>query len=320
MQRTRFFSAPLVVLIAALACNFPGAGASPTPGFPPSELTPSGGTAIPPAASPTPTLTVPAVPPLTADMLRNGAYKLPQFGETVTLVNGAYDRATSNEDILHVALRDPIAFGDLNGDGAEDAAIFLSENGGGTGFMVSVIVMLNQGGVPVQSADRLVDDRPQVNNLSIQNGRIVVEAVIHGAADPMCCPNFPVTETLRLETGKLILTRFTSTSPGGPLRAINLTAPAPGAAISGSMTVTGSVTVSPFENTLAYAIFDLVGNKLSNGSLLVTSDGMGGPGTFNVPIDISAIAAGTAIRFEVSDLSAADGSVLAMDSVECQVS
>jgi hypothetical protein len=253
-------------------------------------------------------------------MLRNGTYKLPQFGETVTLVNGAYDRAASNEDILHAALLSPIAFGDLNGDGAGDAAIFLSENGGGTGSFVSVIVMLNQGGVPVQSADRLVDDRPQVNNLAIHNGLILVDAVIHGVPDPMCCPNFPVTETLLLENSRLILTRFTSTSPGGPLRAINLTAPAPGVAISGSVQVAGNATVSPFENTLAYAIFDLGGNKLSNGSFIVTSDGMGLPGTFNVPIDVSAIPAGTVIRLEVSDLSAADGSLLAMDSVECQIS
>ncbi len=310
MPRTRLLAASLTAVLAAMACNLTGTGASPTPGLPP-----SGDTVLPPTASPTPTQIITTVPPLTADMLRNGTYKLPETGETVTLVNGAYDRATSNEDILHVALLEPVALGDLNGDGAGDGAIYLSENTGGTGFFVSVIVVLNQGGAPVQSADRFIDDRPQAVDLRIQGGRILADLVLHGVQDPMCCPNFPVKETLRLQNNRLILTHFTSTPPGGTLREITISAPLPDAAVSHPLPVAGTVTVSPFENTLGYAIFDLGGNKLAEGSIMVASGGMGEPGTFNSPIDISAIPAGTIIQLEVSDLSAADGSILAMDSV-----
>jgi hypothetical protein len=315
MNRPRPVAVFLTVLLAALACNLPQAGDTPTLEIPSAAVSLN-----PLVASPTATATLlPTVPPLTAAMLKNGTYKIPQFGETVTLVNGAYDRATSNEDILHVALLDPIAFGDLNGDGAEDAAVLLSENSGGPGFLISAVVMLNQGGTPIQSASYFVGDRQQVNNLTIQNGRIIVDAVIHGVQDPMCCPTFPVTETLRLENGKLILIRFTSVVSGGQVREINITAPAPGAAVSGSLQVTGNVSISPFENTLAYVIYDAAGNKLSNEPVMVNSSGMGAPGTFSKAIDVSAIPAGTVIRLEISDLSAADGSILAMDSVECQV-
>jgi hypothetical protein len=311
MNRPRRIAAFLTVLSAALACNLPESGGTPTLAISINPLVAS------PTAMATP---LPTVPPLTEAMLKNGTYKLPQFGETVTLVNGAYDRATSNEDILHVALLDPIAFGDLNGDGAGDAAVLLSENNGGSGFLVSVVVMLNQKGTPVQSASYFIGDRQQVNNLTIQNERIIVNAVIHGVQDPMCCPTFPVTETLRLENGKLILIRFTSIVPGGQVREINITAPAPGTAVSGQLQVTGNVSISPFENTLAYVIYAAAGNKLSNGPIPVSSDGMGTPGTFSAAIDISAIPSGTAIRLEISDLSAADGSILAMDSVDCQIS
>lgn len=319
MKRLRFSAAFLCVLTAVLACNFPGGGGSPTNEIPPPQLTQTAAAATPPSASPTATIMIPTVPPLTADMLRNGTYKLPQLGETVTLTDGKFDRAISNEDLLHVALLDPIAFGDLNGDGAVDAAVLLSENEGGPGFLISVVAMLNAGGAPVQSADRFIEDRAQINAMTVQNGRIVFNAILHGVNDSMCCPSFPVKETLQLRNNQLILIHFTSTPSGGSLREIILTAPAQGAAVSGSIQVIGSVTVSPFENSLGYSIFDMGGNLLGSGPIMVASAGMETPGTFNSLINVSAVPAGAVIRLEVSDLSAADGSILAMDSVEFTV-
>ena len=54
---------------------------------------------------------------------------------------------------------------------------------------------------------------------------------------------------------------------------------------------------------------------LAEGPLQVISEEMGGPGTFDSPIDISTLPAGPPIRLALLDLSAADGSILAMDSV-----
>lgn len=305
----------IVLFLAALACNFPVGGGTATPGKPPQKTESAG---LPTVQAETPA-SLPTVQPLTAEMLRNGTYVLPESKETVTLVDGKFDRADSMENILHVTLMDPIAFGDLDGDGAEDAAIVLSENMGGTGFFMSVVIILNQGGAPVQSASRFLDDRAQLNGLVIMNGRIAVDAVIHGRDDPMCCPNFPVVETMRLQGDKLILTRFTSGVSGGDERAINITGPSDGTSVSGSAQLTGAVTISPFENTLAFKILDVSGNELAAGSFLVDSAGMGTPGTFNVSISLAGIPAGTTVRLEISDLSAADGSLLAMDSVELRV-
>ncbi len=316
MKHSRLFILVAVLFLASLACNFPGA-ATPTIGGPTGE--------IPPGITPTPYLEstiapLPVIPPLTADMLRNGTYVLPESKETVTLTDGKYDRAESNENILHVTLMDPIAFGDLNGDGAEDAAIVLSENTGGTGFFMSVVAVLNSGGAPMQGPSRLLDDRAQLTGMVIAvGGRIVVSAVIHGPADPMCCPNFPVVESMRLIGNRLILTRFTSRTPGGDERAITITGPSEGASAGGSAQLAGTVTISPFENNLAYKIYGPGGAVLAEGSFLVDSAGMGTPGIFNVTISLAGIPAGTAVRLEVSDLSAADGSLLAMDSVGLQV-
>lgn len=316
MKHSRIFILFAVLIFASLACNFPGA-ATPTAGLPP-DGTSSASTWTPFTDSPHPPTA--AVPPLTADMLRNGTYALPESKETVTLVDGKYDRAESMENILHVELRDPIAFGDLNGDGVEDAAIVLSENMGGTGFFMSVVAVLNNGGAPMQGPSRFIDDRAQLNGMVIVvGGRIVVDAVIHGPADPMCCPNFPVVESFRLIGNQLVLTRFVSRTPGGDERSITITGPSEGAAAGGSVQLAGTVTISPFENNLAYKIVGPGGGELAAGSFLVDSAGMGTPGTFNVTISLAGIPAGTSVRLEVSDLSAADGSLLAMDSVGLQI-
>jgi hypothetical protein len=176
LKLSRVLTLLVVLAFASLACNFPDS-VTPTVGLPPDD-TLFAPTWTPLTESPQPP--TPSVPPLTAEMLRGGTYVLPESKETVTLVNGKFDRADSMDNILHVELRDPIAFGDLNGDGAEDAAIVLSENMGGTGFFMSVVAILNNGGAPLQGPSRFLDDRAQLNGLTIIGGRIAVDAVIHG--------------------------------------------------------------------------------------------------------------------------------------------
>ena len=42
----------------------------------------------------------------------------------------------------------------------------------------------------------MVDDRPELNALSIGGGEIFLDAVIHGTDDPMCCPTLRTTPAL----------------------------------------------------------------------------------------------------------------------------
>jgi hypothetical protein len=312
MKSPRVLLPPALLFLASLACNLP-IGITPTAG---AETHAPAATITREMATREPT---PAVPPLTVEMLKNGTYLLPQAGETVTLVDGRYDRAESMEDLLHVELRDPIAFGDLDGDGAEDAAFLLSENMGGTGFFVSLLAIRNDGGNPVQAASEFIEDRPQINGLTIMGGRIAADLVIHSHQDPMCCPTLPAVATYRLAVNKLVLIRFTTQTPGGEERAITITGPAGGSAVSGSVQVSGAITISPFENTLSYKIFDAADNELAMGPVPVQSEDIGAPGTFNVTISLAGIPAGAMIRLEISDISMADGSLLAMDSVALRV-
>jgi hypothetical protein len=180
-----------------------------------------------------------------------------------------------------------------------------------------LIVILNQNGAPMQWTDRYLEDRAGIKGLTIQNGRILLDAMLHGPNDGLCCPSFPVLETFRLRDRRLILAHFIST-PAGTRREILITSPTAGGSVSGSMPVAGTVTVLPFENTLAYAVFDKDENKIASGTITVTP-GAGSSGTFAAAIDLSGIPLGMIVRLEISDLSAADGSILAMDSVDVLV-
>ncbi|HEU4745955.1 MAG TPA: hypothetical protein VFS61_12005, partial [Anaerolineales bacterium] len=61
------------------------------------------------------------------------------------------------------------------------------------------------------------------------------------------------------------------------------------------------------------------GIELSAGAIMVSAPDPGAPGTFEAVIPLGNILSGAIIRLEVQDLSAADGSLLAMDSVELVV-
>jgi hypothetical protein len=308
----------------ASACTAPGRATPVTPAkaIPSEEIAPTLAAAPTDRPSPLPPTPAPAsptpAPALTADQLKNLKYTLPTYQKTVKLVDSKYE-AGAGADYLQAKLLDPIAIGDLNGDGRADAAVLLAENAGGTGTFVSLLALLNQAGQAIQSSAILVDDRPSITDLKIQDGKILLQAVIHGAHDAMCCPSFHVSETFALTKAGLLLERLASINPQGRERAIEITSPTPGEQVSGSIQLQGSVTIAPFENNLVYRIYDQQGNVLAEGPVTVNAKDLGAPGRFDAPIDISKIPTGMLVRLELLDLSAEDGSPLAMDSVELLV-
>ncbi len=325
MQKPHLLLIFIAFAASTLGCSlFIPAAPTPVPPalteLPPTEVAPTKPAPTEaPAAVPTPTPVpteppvTPTAAPLTIQDLKNTEYDLPEYRRTVKLADGSYESG-SGADYINAKLVEPVAFGDLNGDGLEDAAVLLAENGGGSGVFVSVVAMINQDGYPVQSSSILIDDRPNIDNLAIDNGQIVVTAEIHGPSDPGCCPNFPVTETYAWTPTNLMLVRLSSKTPTGSERSIHLDQPATSAEVSGSTRVQGTFTISPFENTLTYWAVDSHGIKLAQGPLPAKSDGLGGPGTFDAAVDLSGVPSGTKVWLEIVDVSPADGVPLALDS------
>jgi hypothetical protein len=261
----------------------------------------------------------PAGAAFTVEQLQNAQYTL--FGtsdnKTVQLAGGAFQQGTdtSAPDYISVRLGPLVAFGDLNGDGVSDAAVTIAETYGGTGVFVSVAVLLNENGVPLHVASYTLDDRAIINSLLIQGGTVIVDALIHGDADPMCCPSLPVKETFRLLADKLVLTRFVSKTADGQERAINIQNPANGSEVSGTATISGSVTIAPPENNLSYSVFGSGTDPVAQGGLTVNAAAPGGPGTFDLSLDFTSLGISGPVRIEISDLSSTNGSVEALDSI-----
>jgi hypothetical protein len=291
----------LVLVLAVLSCGLPSSVTE----------TPSPVNADTPIVPPPPAA-------LTVDMLRNGTWFAPTSGRTVTLVGGNYQSGSdpSAVDYLAVTMSIQVAFGDLNYDGVEDAAILLNENMGGTGVFVSLIAVLNDGGAPVQAASVFIDDRAIVNTLVIQSGEILADTVIHGADDPMCCPSKVVEQGYRLYNGnELALSRWAGQTFDGQPRHIDITNPADLDVVTYPLTVSGSVTVGPFENTLGYNVYAPDNALVTSGSVMTDSPDMGLPGDFSLTMDLTMAGVTGRVRIEFIEYSMADGSIMTLDSV-----
>lgn len=147
---------------------------------------------------------------LTIERLKNGEYRCEIFEyRPVKLTNGSYEKRddSDEEGPMFVWWGDKVAFGDLNGDGIEDAALILLTSTGGSGTFRELVVLVHERGVPRQASVKMLGDRTDVKNLSIRSGRIEVERMKHGPNDPMCCPTLRVKETYRLQGASLVLSR-----------------------------------------------------------------------------------------------------------------
>ncbi len=304
---------PLVLVwlmcLALVACSPGGLG--------PAPQAPTGTPVVPTATSM-------AVSGLTAEQINNMSVQLAARDShpTVQLKDGKYRNGSdpvSPDDADAELVQDRMAFGDLNGDGQSDAAALLAENYGGTGVFVSLVAVLNAGGQPMQAGSAMIDDRPIVDSVQIKGRQIEVDAKIHGPNDAACCAAFPVTQTYGLTKSGLKLLRLSSKTPDGMERAIQIDSPEDGAqALAAPLEVKGSYTVAPFENTLTYRVFDGMRNTLAAGPLPV-SPGSSSGGTFDTWIDLTGMQAGLLARIEIADISAADGSTIAMDSIEVMI-
>ncbi len=257
------------------------------------------------------------------EQIWNAPYRLGARDDhaTVLLKNGAYENGTdpASPDYASVSVVPHLfASGDLDHDGARDGTVVTVENYGGKGNFSYLTVYRAEDGLPIWHSSAFIDDRALINWLEIEDNKIFMVAVIHGPGDPGCCPNFRVQQTYGLTKSRLILQRLVSWTPSGVERSITIQEPVNESKISSAVEVKGKFTISPFENKLAYRIFDAASKELAAGAISVQAQ-MGEPGVFDAVLDLSSIPTSQIVRLEIQDLSGADGSLLAMDSVELVV-
>ena len=137
---------------------------------------------------------------LTTEALQNAEYQTEWTPEgTVRLEGGEYraPAAPGSASEIVIALTEYVAVGELNGQPA--AAVILYSDGGGSGTFYELHVMVERDGQPNDVAWTQLGDRVQINSLAIESDEIIVDMVMHGPDDPMCCPTQQVVQTYALQ-------------------------------------------------------------------------------------------------------------------------
>jgi hypothetical protein len=130
-------------------------------------------------------------PPLSMDALKNLTYKIDD--DSITLQEGMREFIPDAEQGMHektiaVYLTDH-AFGDLDGDGSIDAIAVLQKSDGGSGIYYYLAPVFNDKGTGKQYGKVYVlGDRLQFRSVSIHDGKVTVELMMHGPNDGLCCP------------------------------------------------------------------------------------------------------------------------------------
>lgn len=256
------------------------------------------------------TVNAPLTEGMTEQELKNMSYMSPNSGILVQLIEGVYA-----DETMTLTLLPQVALGDLNEDTINDAAVLLAENEGGTGTFVSLVMIASRDGTFDQVGTYFIDDRPVIESLSIQDGAIQLNALVHSLNDAMVSPTEKVSLTYRLLENNLTMMRRTSTLQDGIERLIVIENPQNGSEVTGTFRITGSMPAAPFENNLSLTILDQAGVELYRGGFMVTSEDMGAPAVFDNEITLPANPSGTWVKLELTDISMADGSVISMESV-----
>jgi len=149
----------------------------------------------------------PEVSRLTLNQLRNGSYTSLDWGE-FQLTDGVFYRtpptAQESRDAYTTRMLDPVFYGDINGDGVEDAVVFLVTQSGGTGNFVEMAAVLNLNGQPENVATLSLGDRVVVEAGSVLDGVIHLQMRVHGPNDGMCCPSQAEEWSFHLINGVLV--------------------------------------------------------------------------------------------------------------------
>lgn len=141
-------------------------------------------------------------PSISFEALRNLTY-LNEYStdEQVTLENGQYEE----DDGLLVTLTGYVAYGDLNDDAVEDAAVVLETDTAGTGRFYELAVVIDEKGTLTNTATTLLGDRVQLNDVAIVDGQIIVDMITQGPGDAACCPTREVQQIYVLAEDALTL-------------------------------------------------------------------------------------------------------------------
>ena len=130
------------------------------------------------------------------------------YDEPITLTEGLFEgEATGVDDPAQPTveyIQGAELAGDLDGDGVDDAVVFLLERGGGSGAFTYVAAQLNRDGQPVDAGAVWIEDRIGVRSAAIEDGQVMLDLILQGPGDVACCGSHKARRTYALQEGQLV--------------------------------------------------------------------------------------------------------------------
>jgi heat shock protein HslJ len=139
------------------------------------------------------------------DALKNATYS-GIYDKPVTLAAGQLKQVLEGQSFTLHYVDNQELYGDLDGDGVQDAVVFLIERGGGSGAFTYVAAQLNRGGKPVDAGAVRIEDRIGVRSAAIEGGQVVLDLILQGPGDVACCGTHKAHKTYALQGGRLVET------------------------------------------------------------------------------------------------------------------
>lgn len=200
----------IVISLLAAACAAPGLQAPAVPTATPALVAEPAAVELTAEAAPVDASLIPL------EALRHATYS-GIYDEPITLADGLVEGepyAADNPARPTVEYIDGAELsGDLDGDGADDAVVFLLERGGGSGAFTYVAAQLNRAGQPVDAGAVRIEDRIGVKAAAVEDGQVALDIITQGPGDVACCGTHKAHKTYALQDGRLVET----TPEGGEL-------------------------------------------------------------------------------------------------------
>lgn len=130
-------------------------------------------------------------PPAAYEKIKNAQYTIVNENsapETYKLIDGRYEYKVSENTMGFVGIG-KIAFGDINGDGKDDAVIELAQNNGGT-LMYGYLTAILDYNDSFQQTNQI--SISSINKMFIYDGKITTNMIAYAKTDPHCCPSLEV--------------------------------------------------------------------------------------------------------------------------------
>ncbi len=136
--------------------------------------------------------------------IKNHRYYLNFAKKYIQLKDGKFKQEGNPNDYLKVELVDYLIT-DFDGNMTDDAVLVLATSpmGSGVFYELTTLISDTEDDFIRQGQSVLLGDRVKINSISVKEGQINLDMIVHKPGDPSCCPTKKIVKQFYLTDGNL---------------------------------------------------------------------------------------------------------------------